>query len=250
MRASGLLLALAAVAIALFGKLFAPDLRVGDKRGVGPSSQRGGVASVAHEGRATASNKTGSVADGGKPDLHRDLQAEKAAFFNKHHIEITENSEKSANPPTLRFWASELNSGDATRAKRAFDLFAKASRINVGGPIIYNPITKKTNYTSDSEEEALIAAALFDWYREVAFGGPEGAGQRLFGFKTYLSILRGAIPYLADKDTSEQAMKILANFSMQMYSDKDASWWLDKFETSRLRKLLDGDPSWKFDAEP
>ncbi len=143
-----------------------------------------------------------------------------------------------------------LGFGDATRAKRAFDLFAKASRINVGGPIIYNPITKKTNYTSDSEEEALIAAALFGGYREVAFGGPEGAGQRLFGFKTYLSILRGAIPYLADKDTSEQAMKILANFSMQMYSDKDAAWWMDKFETSRLRKLLDGDPSWKFDADP
>ena len=163
------------------------------------------------------------------------LEQERAEFYRQHDLDPSVVLYPPDVPAPFLFWANRLESDSADKAEEAFLKFVEVAQTSIHR-------LPSADFGSDVNGIHSVAFMNFTYFetREDVIGQP---GVRpLTGIPQINVIISACMKRLSDPARETDALKVLNLFTLNVYDGKEAQWWLNHFQHSKLRAILDGRP--------
>lgn len=157
------------------------------------------------------------------------LKGEQLAYFSEHGMTPGEIS-------LYHFWVDRLSHPDSKKADEAFSLFLQSAVL----PIEQIPDSDEPD---DVKLIKIMAARDFFGNRNIQETVGLDANFSFMNREATIKVLDACIGRLQREGQSQEAvLKVLNLFSMEVYEDRNAGWWVTKFHSSKLAAILSKKP--------
>ena len=163
------------------------------------------------------------------------LEEERSEFYRQHDLDPSVVLYPPDVPAPFLFWADRLESESADKAEEAFLKFVEVAQTSIHR-------LPSADFGSDVNGIHSVAFMNFTYFetREDVIGQP---GVRpLTGIPQINVIISACMKRLSDPARETDALKVLNLFTLNVYDGKEAEWWVNHFQDSKLRAILDGRP--------